>query len=157
MTAVTSSFKWYKSGAIAVKQTPGMLLANDIKVILLTSAYTPNAATHQYYDVSITNELPTASGYTLGGLALTAKTFAADGSGFVIFDSNDPVWTVPSGTLTARTWAMYDNTPASNKPLLCYGSLNYNGGTPIDISTTISESIVLGADGWFKIIHTDNP
>jgi hypothetical protein len=45
----------------------------NMKVILCTSSYTPNVATHDYYD-DITNELTTAGGYTAGGAAVANPT-----------------------------------------------------------------------------------
>ena len=57
------------------------LLTDDIKVALVLSGYTPNSSTHEYYDVDITNEHTTSSGYTLGGQALTTKTLTTPSAG----------------------------------------------------------------------------
>lgn len=48
-------------------------LSDTIKVALLTSSYTPNANTHDFYN-DLTNELSTANGYTSGGATLGSKT-----------------------------------------------------------------------------------
>jgi len=49
-------------------------------------------------------------------------------------------------------FVLYNNTPASNKPLIGYGYLNWNGGTPLDVTTLVgaNQSILLPAGGWFK-------
>lgn len=157
MSITTSFFKFYDK-AIKNLVTVDQLLTDDIKVILLSSSYTPNAATHEFYDVSITNELTTANGYTAGGQSLTTKALTASGTpGEYIFSSDNPLWTVATANLTARYWALYNNTPGSSKPLIGYGHMNYNGGTPLDVtqSPTFDLVIQLGANGWFKVNKTD--
>jgi hypothetical protein len=89
-----------------------------IKVMLCTSAYVPSQDTHVYKDVSVTNEV-TGTGYTAGGATLTTKTIAYDGTTNIIkLDADDVTWT--NSTLTARYAVIYDDSPASNKPLLGY-------------------------------------
>lgn len=152
MANTTSYFKFYDKG-IKNLVTAENLLTDDIKVILLSSSYTPNTATHEFYDVSITNELITANGYTAGGQSLTTKSLTASGTaGEYIFSSDDPVWTVVTGNLTAFYWAMYNNTPASSKPLIGYGHMNYNGGSPLAVTQSpgFNLTLLLGASGWFK-------
>lgn len=90
-----------------------------IKGLLVTSTYTFNQDTHQYKDVSITNELPTAGGYTAGGLAIPSPAFAYDsGSKQTRFTGSNISW--GSSTFTARGLAVYDDTPGSNKPLVSF-------------------------------------
>lgn len=150
--AITSSpFFWYNKAPKHLS-LPG-LLTDDIKVALVTSSYTPNAATHEYFDVSITNELTTANGYTAGGLLLTTKALTETATpGQWKFTSDDPLWSITGAGLTHRLWILYNNTPASNKPLLGYGYSDYNSGTPQDVTTAagFDLTIVLPADGWFS-------
>jgi hypothetical protein len=156
MSTVTGSFRWYDSGIEKILASPAALTADDIKIALLTSSYTPNVD-HVYYDVSITNEVANANGYTTGGQSLTNKTLTYDASGVGKFSSDNTLWTVTSGSIVSRYWIMYNNTPSSNKPLFCYGHCNYNSGTPLDLTATITFGILLGVNGWFRFLKTDNP
>lgn len=155
--ALTSSPVFWYNKAPKHLSFPG-LLTDNIKVALCTSSYTPNAATHEYFDVSITNELPTALGYTAGGQLLTTKTLTESGTpGNWIFSSDNPSWSISGGDLTHRLWILYNDTPASNKPLICYGYSNWNGGTPLDVTTvdTFPLNILIPAGGWFSTIKTN--
>jgi hypothetical protein len=156
MSIVTGSFRWYDKGIENILSDPSNLTTDDIKIALLTSSYTPNVD-HLYYDVDITNEVANANGYTTGGVSLTTKTLTYDTSGIGLFTSDNPLWTVTSGSIVSRYWIMYNNTPASNKPLLCYGHCNYNGGAPLDLTATITFGIILNVNGWFRFTKTDNP
>lgn len=149
MSTTVSPWTWYNPAA-AHLSLPG-LVTDDLRVVLLASGYVFNAA-HEYYDVSITNELPTALGYTSGGQALTAKTIAAGaGPGEWKFLSGNPVWVAAGGSLTARSFALYNNTPATNKPLLGFAPLDFNGGIPRDVTVadTFNLVVLVPATGWF--------
>lgn len=155
MAATAAPFIWYDKGLKNINLYS--ILTDDIKVALITSGYTPNVATHEFFDVSITNEHGTSSGYTVGGLALASKTLTSTVAGEWKFDSIDPAWTVAGTDLTAKMYVLYNNTPASNKPLLGYGYLNWNGGTPLDVTTVVgfTETLILPAAGWFKTAKTN--
>lgn len=92
--------------------------SHKIKVMLCTSAYTPNAGIHAYVS-HVTGEVAGA-GYTAGGLALTGLTRAFDVPSRVLTVSCDDV-TWPNATITARYAVFYDGTPtdATVQPLLC--------------------------------------
>ena len=149
MAITTSLFTWFDKGIKHIK--PEIFLTDDIKVCLLTASYTPNAATHEFYDVSITNELTTANGYTAGGESLASKTLTETTAGVWAFDSTDPLWNVTGSSITAKMFVLYNNTPASSKPLIGYGYLDYNSGTPQNVVVLpgVSLSIILPATGWF--------
>ncbi|WP_020160511.1 hypothetical protein [Methylobacter marinus] len=150
MAITAAPFTWYDKAP--KNQSIPDLLTDDIKVALCTSAYVPDAALHEFFDVSVTNELATANGYTAGGIALTTKTLEAGANpGEWEFHSDNPTWTASGAGLTARLFVLYNNTPASNKPLIGYGYLNYNSGTPQDVTVSAGYdlSILIGASGWF--------
>jgi hypothetical protein len=92
---------------------------DTLKVMLCTSAYTPNQDTHRYKS-SVTNEV-TGAGYTAGGatLAGVAVTYTA-GTNTLMLDANDPSWA--SSTITARYAVFYDSTPATDatRPLISF-------------------------------------
>ena len=91
---------------------------NTIKIMLVTSSYTPNADSHDFKD-DITNEVSgtgyTAGGATLAGCAVTADTTNDRGK----FDANDVVWS--TATITARGAVIYKDTgTASTSPIIGY-------------------------------------
>jgi hypothetical protein len=115
---MTVSAFWYGQANLNAFNKEINWTSDTIKVMLCTSTYAPNQDTHVYKDVSVTNEV-TGTGYTAGGVALTTKTLTYDGTTNIIkFDADDVTWA--SSTITARYAVIYDDSPASNKPLLGY-------------------------------------
>lgn len=83
---------------------------HTFKIMLLSDAYTPNAATQTVKADIVANELANGNGYTTGGLTLTNPTWNSSG-GITTFDADDAVWTTAS--ITARYAVIYDDTPTS--------------------------------------------
>jgi hypothetical protein len=94
--------------------------SDTIKVALLTSSYTPNQDSHDYWDDVSSFEV-SGTGYTAGGNTLASKTVGyTSGTNVTKFDAADVSWT--SSTITARYAVLYDDTPATaaTKPLIGY-------------------------------------
>lgn len=94
--------------------------SDDIKVMLVSSAYSPNQDDHDYLDDVQAFEV-TGTGYTAGGQSLAGKTSTLDkANNVVILDANDVTWS--NSTITARYAVVYDNTgaTAAAKPLIGY-------------------------------------
>lgn len=94
--------------------------SDTIKVALLSSSYTPNQDTHDYFDDVSSYEV-TGTGYTTGGITLASKTSTYDGTNNVIvLDAADVTWS--SSTITARYAVVYDDSGASaaSKALIGY-------------------------------------
>lgn len=92
--------------------------SDTIKVMLCTSTYTPNKATHQYKS-SVTNEVASGGGYTTGGITLSSKTIGTTSSVTKLAASNVS-WT--TSTITARYAIVYKSTGTdSTSPLIRYG------------------------------------
>ena len=94
---------------------------DTLKVMLCTSAYTPDQDAHQYKS-SVTNEV-SGTGYTAGGATLagvTVSTGTEQMYNALTLDAADPSWA--SSTITARTAVIYDSTPATDatRPLIAY-------------------------------------
>lgn len=91
---------------------------DTIKVMLTTSAYTPNQDTHQFKS-SVTNEV-TGTGYTAGGATLASKTNAyTTATNTVALDAADVTWS--TSTITAARAVVYKDTgTGSTSPLICY-------------------------------------
>jgi len=91
---------------------------DDIKVMLVTSAYTPDQDAHEFVS-QVTNEV-VGTGYTADGASLTTKTVTADDTDNEgVFDADDVTWS--SSTITARGAVLYKDTgtPATS-PVICY-------------------------------------
>ena len=88
--------------------------ADRFKVMLVTSAYTPDFGTHDF-KADVTNEV-VGTGYTAGGESLTSVTLTQSG-GTITFDADDVTWA--SSTITARGAVIYDDSLASD-PLIAY-------------------------------------
>lgn len=100
-----------------------------IKVMLCTSAYTPDQDTHRYKS-SVTNEA-SGTGYTAGGatLAASAPSYTA-GTNTLVLDAADTAWT--GSTITARYAVIYNSSPGTDatRPLIAYVDFG------ADVSTT---------------------
>lgn len=96
---------------------------DDIKVMLVSSSYSPNQDTHDYLD-DVTAFEVSGTGYTAGGVSLTSKTLTYDAANNVLaLDAADVTWA--NSTITARYVVVYDNSGASAaaKPLIGYVDL----------------------------------
>lgn len=93
---------------------------DTVSVTLHTSSYTPDIDAHDFYD-DLTNELPTASGYTAGGVNLANKSITVDNTNNRAYlDADDSTWTA-SGTLTWRYAVLRKNTgTAATSPVIGY-------------------------------------
>lgn len=97
--------------------------SDDIKVMLVSSAYSPNQDTHDYLDDVQAFEV-SGTGYTAGGQALANRTRVYDAANNVlVLDADNVTWA--NSTITARYAVVYDNTGASAavKPLIGYVDL----------------------------------
>lgn len=95
-------------------------LVNDtIKIMLVTSAYTPNADTHTTR-ADVTNEV-TGTGYTAGGATLASKAVTQDNTDDEgVWDAADVTWA--SSSITARGAVLYQSNggASSGDPLIAY-------------------------------------
>ncbi|SDN78823.1 hypothetical protein [Geodermatophilus sp. DSM 45219] len=90
---------------------------DTIKAALLTSAYTPNQDTHEFFS-AVSAAQVTGTGYTAGGVTLTSKTNNYDAAtNTVTLDAADPAWA--NSTITAHYLVFYKDTgTAGTSPLL---------------------------------------
>lgn len=128
------SFNEYKSDGTIDLDT------DTFTVSLHTSTYTPSATTHTVY-ADLTNELPTANGYTNGGQNLAAVTWNRS-AGTVTFDAADLAWTASGGSITARYAVIRKNGTANGiiSPLVAYILLDT---TPADVTVTAGNTLTL--------------
>jgi hypothetical protein len=111
-------------------------LDNDtIKIALLTSSYTPDIDTHDFFDDVSANE-SSGTGYPAGGNTLANTSWAVvTASDLAKWDADDTSWTI-SSSLSARYIVLYKSTGTpGTSPLIAYGDL---GSTYSLSSGTIS-------------------
>lgn len=92
---------------------------DDIKVMLVTSSYTPDQDTHTKRS-DITNEVA-GTGYTAGGASLSGKVVSVDNTDNEgVFDADDLTWA--SSTITARGAVLYKarGGVSSADELICF-------------------------------------
>jgi hypothetical protein len=106
--AITGTWKWY--GLATENLARGLidLEGGAIKCALTTVTYVPAQDTDEFYD-DISNELPTAGGYTAGGQALTGQALSYTAiSNIMAWDFNNPTWL--ASTFTCRVAVLYLDT-----------------------------------------------
>lgn len=108
-----SAIKGQYDGSHAV-DFPG----DTLKVSLHTAAYTPNRATHEFFD-DVTNEVSAGSGYTAGGETLTGVVVTIESGHVICIDADDVEWVTL--TKTFRYAVIYKDTGTpSSSPLIGY-------------------------------------
>jgi hypothetical protein len=114
---------------------------DTIKLMLVTSAYTPNIDTHTKRS-DVTNEV-VGVGYTAGGVTLAGKTVTqnnTDNTG--VFDADNI--TIPTSTITARAGVLYKSRGGASSADELIGYLDF--GSDI-ISTAGDFNITFNAAG----------
>jgi len=88
----------------------GDMAAGTIKVMLVTSSYTPDQDSHTRRS-DVTNEVA-GTGYTSGGTALASGTVTQDNTDNEgVYDAADVTWS--SSSITARAAVLYKSTGAA--------------------------------------------
>lgn len=120
-------FIWFDK--VLLKLNQDVLLGTDtLKAALcgdaqaLTAAFAGGSGDCRYAD--LTDELPTANGYTNGGLTLV-PSLTQDGTR-VTFTVDPMDWTI-TGTILIKYIVIYDNTTA-NKDLVMFCDVEEGGG-----------------------------
>lgn len=147
---MAASLTLYQSFAELIADGTFDMDSNTFNVSLHTSAYTPNAATHDRFS-NVTNQLATANGYTSGGQALQNPVWSRSG-GVAKFDADDVVWNASGGSIVAR-YAVIRAVGTLNgitDPLVGYVLLDT---TPADVTATNGNSLTLqwNAAGIFTL------
>lgn len=111
------------------------LATDTIKLAAVTSSYTPDIDTHDFWDDVAGNE-STGTGYSAGGATLANVTAAVVGaSDLAKFDADDVTWTI-SSAFSARYLVLYKSTGNNaTSPLIGYIDL---GSTYSLASGTVS-------------------
>lgn len=146
------AFTVYSKAALAMSKGSFNLSTDTYVMILLTSSYVPVPNTDGIYSDISANELTTAGGYTVGGVALTGVTDTLAG-GTVTFTSTGPTWT--TFTATFKYAAIVRRAGGSLVPgdlLLAFFDANSGGGSVVGAGGTLT--IAPNASGIFTITHS---
>jgi len=126
----------------ALKNTLALDLDSDtIKIMLVTSSYTPDFGAHDF-KADVSNEV-SGTNYTAGGNTLSSLALTQTG-GTIKFDAADTSWS--SATITdARGAVIYDDS-LTDDPLIAYIDFGANYS-----STNGTFTIAFNAGGIFTI------
>lgn len=125
---------------------PINFLTDDIKVALLTTSFTPNADTHEYWADISANEVSASGTYTAGGASLGTKDITIDTTNDrSLFDAASVSWTSYTGS---PQWAvLYYDAATGNKPLICafdFGSAQTASNGTFTITWSSSPDAIFG-------------
>jgi hypothetical protein len=88
--------------------------SDTIKLALVTSAYTPNQGTDEFFSDANTHEIAGSGGYTSGGFTLTGASLTYDSSTRESrFDADDFSVSALTPSAAFRYGVVYDATPGS--------------------------------------------
>lgn len=108
----------YNAGKVAIASAAVNLASDTIKVMLVTSTYTPDVDTHAFRS-SVTNEV-SGTGYSAGGATVSGKAVTQDNTNNrAKFTCSAVTW--GTSTITARGAVWYKSTgDAATDQLLWY-------------------------------------
>lgn len=111
--------------------------SDTFKIILMRAGFTYNVASHSVYADVSAFEMPTAYGYTIGGVTLSGVAITVSTVvNASIVTWNNASWTATGGSLIASGAIIYDDTVTSPvaDPIVGYidflgNMITYDGGT----------------------------
>ena len=145
----TGTFQLFDSALLKIHDGTINLATDDFYCALTTSAQTITKGTTPFDDAvyaDLTDELPTANGYTAGGVLMTGIALTQTAGVFKL-DCDDISWTAAGGSLTSKYFVIYSDT-ATNKDLLGFGLLN-STGADVTVVSTEPLTITIAANGLF--------
>lgn len=118
---------------------------DTLKVMLVTSAYTPNIDSHTKRS-DITNEV-SGTGYSAGGATLANKTVSADNTDDEgVMDCDDITWT--SSTITARGAVIYKSRGGASSADELIGYIDFGSD---QVSSSGNFTITVNAEGLINL------
>lgn len=131
-SVIPNSFKGRLMGDTAQISTAINLASDTIKLMLLTSSYTPDIDADVFIDDVSANEVPASGTYSAGGATLTKSSSTDDTDNEGVFDAADVSFT--TATISARYAVIYKDTGTpSTSPIIAvidFGSVqNSTNGT----------------------------
>ena len=119
---------------------------DTIKMALVTSSYTPNIDSDDFWNDVSANEVAASGSYSAGGVTLTASVTIDNTNDRAVYDASDVVVTGFTGTF--RYGVVYKSTGvASTSPLICY--VDFTGSNISVVGGTFTDTI--NAAGVFNL------
>lgn len=146
------SVKWYGQGLLHIVKadTNSDLEVADLFLGLVTSSYSPNLDTDEFWSTPVANELSNGSGYTTNGFDVTGATYSYDAtSDQVRLDIGDPTWTF-TGSRQWRYGVLYERSSGTDATRKLFALLDW--GTTQDVSTAYT--LVIDSAGLLYIDAT---
>lgn len=112
------------------------LSADTLKVVLLSSSYTPSQTHELLADLS--GQLANGNGYTTGGAQLTNVAWTPSGNTYIL-TADDTVFTASGSGISARYAVVYDDT-STGDVLIAYVLLD---DTPANVAATAGNTLTL--------------
>jgi hypothetical protein len=131
--------KWYGLGLqhCMKNDTNSDLEVADLFLGLVTTSYTPNLDTDEFWSTPVANELATGNGYTTNGFDVTGATFSYDAtSNQVRLDIGDPTWTFTA----AKTWrygVLYERTSGTDATRKLFALLDWGSNQTVSTAYTL--------------------
>lgn len=131
--------KWYGKGLqhCMANDTNSDLEVADLFLGLVTSTYTPNRDTDEFWSTPVANELASGNGYTTNGFDVTGATFSYDAaSNQVRLDIGDPSWTF-TASKTWRYGVLYERTSGTDATRKLFALLDWGADNTVNTSYTL--------------------
>lgn len=117
-SVLTNAFKARLLGDDSQISTAVNLKSDTIKLMLVTSTYTPDIDADVFVSTPDDNEVGASGTYSAGGATLTTTVTTDDTDDEGVFDATDVSFT--SATITARYAVVYKSTGvATTSPIVC--------------------------------------
>jgi hypothetical protein len=138
--------KWYANGLLNVMNGNVDLDTNTIKLILITSSYTPAQGTHDFRDDLGANEATGGSGYPAGGFTLGTVTLGVS-TLTVNWDAADISQAITGGPLAFRYGVYYKarGGAASADELIGYVDFGAQSVTDATLNITQTNQLTITA------------
>lgn len=145
-SVIPNSFKGRLMGDTAQIATAINLATDTIKLMLVTSSYTPDVDADVFIDDVSANEVGASGTYSAGGITLTITGSTDDTDNEGVMDAADA--SVTSATITARYGVVYKDTgtPATS-PIIAVIDFGSN-----QTSTAGTFALAFAAEGILNLV-----
>lgn len=131
--------KWYVNGLLAVTNGSVDLDTDTIKLILVTSTYTPAQGTHDFRDDLGANEASGGTGYPAGGFTLASKALAV-ATLTLNWDAADISQAITGGPFAFRYGVYYKSRGGASSADELIGYVDFGAQSITDATLNITQT-----------------